>query len=173
MTDYLIRRGRTDEARHLQDVERAAGKLFIAVGMCDIAEAEPTSIAHFEARARQGRLLVAATEEYDRPVGFLYWSNHDGCAYTEEVAVDPAHAGSRLGARLLDALASEAGRGIKMLTLATFRDVQWNAPYYARLGFVECDCAELGPGHEAEWRKQSDHGLDMTRRVFMRRLIRR
>jgi len=170
MTNYLIRRGRRDEARCLQDVERAAGKLFIAVGMPEIAADEPTTVAHFEARARQGRLLVVMPEGDDRPVGFLYWSNHDGCAYTEEVAVHPAHAGSRLGARLLDALASESG-GIKTLTLATFRDVPWNAPYYARLGFAECDCAELGPGHEAEWRKQADHGLDMTKRVFMRRSI--
>src|ERR1051325_8193877 len=152
---YVIRPGRIDEASHLQDVERAAGKVFLAVGMADIADSDPTSIAHFHARSRQGRLLVATPNSGGPAVGFLYWSNRDGCAYIEEVAVDPLHRGFRLAGRMFDTLATEVGRGIKALTLATFRDVPWNAPYYARLGFVECDCALLGPGHEKERQKHS------------------
>lgn len=167
----LIRHGKIEDAPLLQEIERAAGKLFLTVGMDDVAGDDPTSVSHFSARARQGRLLVAALAETDQQVGFLYWSNRDGYAYTEEVAVHPEHAGNRLGARLFDALQEDAGRDIKALTLATFRDVPWNAPYYARLGFVECDCTSLGPGHLKEWQRQSDDGLDMRRRIFMRRAM--
>lgn len=163
---YRIRPGTVADGRALQDVERAAGKLFLTVGMPEIAANDPTSIQQFESRAREGRLLVVEDQGNARPAGFLCWSPIDGCAYTEELAVDPAHAGHRLGARLIDVLAKEARTA---LTLATFRDVPWNAPYYARLGFVECDHAFLGPDHEKEWRKQSDHGLDMSRRLFMSR----
>jgi hypothetical protein len=35
--------------------------------------------------------------------------------------------------------------GRPALTLTTFRDVPWNAPYYARLGFVVIDSADHGP----------------------------
>lgn len=49
-----------------------------------------------------------------------------------------------MGAALIDHLAGEArAQGHAELSLTTFRDVPWNAPYYARLGFREVH--ELGP----------------------------
>ncbi len=163
---YIIRAGTTADAPRLQDVESAAGRLFLTVDMLEVASNDPTALKHFESRARKNQLLVVVEQESDRPVGFLYWAPVDGAAYIEELAVDPQHAGNRLGARLLDALADKTSDA---LTLATFRDVPWNAPYYSRLGFSERDCALLGPGHEREWQKQAKAGLDMTRRLFMRR----
>ncbi len=51
-----------------------------------------------------------------------------------------------LGATLIDNLATTARtEGRPGLTLTTFRDVPWNAPYYQRLGFVIVDPAEQGP----------------------------
>jgi hypothetical protein len=44
------------------------------------------------------------------------------------------------GRELVEAVKSESGRrGCKRITLRTYADVPWNAPFYASCGFVECD----------------------------------
>ena len=61
------------------------------------------------------------------------------------MSVDPAHAGRGIGAALLDHLAGVArAEGRPALTLTTFRDIPWNAPYYVRLGFTELPQGEWG-----------------------------
>lgn len=92
-----------------------------------------------------------------------------GYVHVYELDVAPAHAGQRLGARLLDAAAAwGAARGVASVSLMTFRDVPWNAPYYARLGFVEvADHLARCPAHVGLWIAQAMAGLDMARRVFL------
>lgn len=169
MTAYRVVRGERAHARSLGAVEKAAGARFRDVGMGDIADADTTPLTILEDRADAGRLYVALAG--DAPVGFLIWSEKDGRAYIEEVSVHPDHAGHRLAARMIDALADDVRGRLEMLSLATFRDVAWNAPYYAKLGFVELSRADAGPEHEANWRRQADYGLDMSRRLFMTRAV--
>jgi GNAT superfamily N-acetyltransferase len=166
---YTIDFGGPAEASRLREVERAAGRLFHDVGMGDVADGDPTPAAILEERARARRLIVVR-DEAGRAVGFLIWSPKDGVAYIEEVAVHPQHAGRKLAARLIDRLGDDVRGRLPCMSLATFRDVPWNAPYYARLGFVERDHAELGPEHVDAWRRQAQY-LDMTRRVFMIRTL--
>jgi GNAT superfamily N-acetyltransferase len=76
------------------------------------------------------------TDERDEPVAYLVSSVVDGCAHIDQVSVAPSHARRGLGAALIDHLAERArAEGRPALTLTTFRDVPWNAPYYERLGF--------------------------------------
>jgi N-acetylglutamate synthase-like GNAT family acetyltransferase len=50
----------------------------------------------------------------------------------------------RIGRQLIACVADHARTlGLTSLTLTTFRDVPWNAPFYARLGFEYI--AELTP----------------------------
>ncbi|MCR4525731.1 GNAT family N-acetyltransferase [Kocuria rhizophila] len=59
----------------------------------------------------------------------------DGSAHLEQVSVHPDHAGQRIGADLVDAVASWArDRGDERLTLTTFADVPWNAPLLPEAG---------------------------------------
>lgn len=168
MTAYRIVRGERAHARPLRVLEKESGARFRDIGMAAIADADPTPETILEDRAAAGRLYVALDAENDL-AGFLIWSEKDGRAYIEEVSVHQKHAGHRLGARLIDALAADVRGDIKMLSLATFRDVAWNAPYYAKLGFVELSRAEAGPEHEANWQRQAEYGLDMNTRLFMTR----
>ena len=55
------------------------------------------------------------------------------------------------------------------LTLTTFRDVPWNAPYYRRCGFRVLDEQEWTPGLRAIREREAGHGLDRWPRVCMRR----
>lgn len=64
----------------------------------------------------------------------------DGRAHLEQVSVNPEHAGRRIGAPLIDEVDRWAHtRGDDVLTLTTFADVPWNAPYDYRLGFRPID----------------------------------
>jgi GNAT superfamily N-acetyltransferase len=87
-------------------------------------------------------------------------------AYVEQLDVLPDFAGRRIGAALLDAVAERArAAGLEGLSLSTFREVPWNAPYYRRLGFVEA--AALTPGMLAIRAEHLARGLDEDARVFM------
>ena len=57
------------------------------------------------------------------------------------------------------------------LTLTTFAEVPWNAPYYARCGFTVLDESAIGPDLRAVRAREADHGLDRWPRVCMRRTL--
>ena len=103
-------------------------------------------------------------------VAFVMFRPEDGCAYVEQIDVLPSHARRGIGAALLDAVADVARRrGWPALTLSTFRDVPFNAPYYARLGFRVVE--DLTPGMVQIRAEHEARGLDETARVFMRREV--
>jgi len=168
--DYAIMRGGPQHVRAIPVIERAAGERFTEIGMADVADGEVTPVPIVEERAEHGRLYVALARD-EAVAGFLIWSPKDDLAFIEEVSVHPAHAGHRLAARLIDRLAADARGAHSALSLTTFRDVPWNAPYYAKLGFVELARESVGPDHEESWRHQAQNGLDMSRRLFMTRPI--
>ncbi|ANH40302.1 acetyltransferase [Nocardioides dokdonensis FR1436] len=91
-----------------------------------------------ERAAEPGHLLVATSDR--EVVGFAHVlvleDGHDRIAHLEQVSVLPEHGRRGLGARLVRAAAEEARwDGFDRLTLCTYRDVPWNAPFYARIGF--------------------------------------
>jgi hypothetical protein len=51
--------------------------------------------------------------------------------------------------------------------LTTYRDLSWNGPFYARLGFVEVDPQQAGPGHVEKLREEAEAGHDPARRCVM------
>ncbi|NEE19500.1 GNAT family N-acetyltransferase, partial [Streptomyces sp. SID7499] len=75
-----------------------------------------------------------------------------------------------IGRDLIAHLAALAAtRGMAALTLTTFTDVPWNAPYYARIGFRVLAERELTEGLRAIRAEEAQHGLDRWPRVCMRR----
>ena len=57
------------------------------------------------------------------------------------------------------------------MTLTTFRDVEWNGPWYTRRGFREVCEAEWGPQLRRVWEQEAQ--IRIAPRVVMRRGIRR
>ena len=161
---YTIELGSPAQAGRLREIERVAGARFREIGMGEIAGGEPTPAFILEDRAECRQLLLAC-DAHSAIAGFLIWSPKDGLAYIEEVSVDPAHAGHKLAARMIDRLCADVRGRFPRVSLATFRDVPWNAPYYAKLGFTEMQVSP-GPDHDETWRRQAE-SLDMSRRLFM------
>ncbi len=167
----IIRAPRQDELEALRSIERDAGQAFAAIGMAEIAGDEPLSVPELEAFRADGRAWVVADCE-DRPVAYLLSAIVDGSAHIEQVSVSPAHARQGVGARLIEHLAQQAlAEGRPVLTLTTFRDVPWNAPYYRRLGFATVDAADQGPELTALVAHEAASIPGDAPRVAMRRLL--
>ena len=54
------------------------------------------------------------------------------------------------------------------MTLTTFRELPWNAPFYRGLGFRALDPAEYGPDLAELVAKEDAAGLSARERVVMR-----
>lgn len=152
----------------LQDIERAAGAPFRGLGMPEIADDEPPALDVLERYRRAGRCWVAV-DESDLPAAYLLAEPVDGALHIEQVSVHPRAARRGVGRALLAHAADHAREeGLTALTLTTFTDVPWNAPYYARLGFRPLPEADLTPGLREIRGAEAAHGLNRWPRVCMR-----
>lgn len=136
-----IRLARPSDLRRLGAIERSADTTYrdhFGAGAVPALELPPTPGAD---RAGTGLLLVAA--EGRTLVGFAHVVDHDGFAHLEQLAVHRDHQKRGIGRRLLGAAEEEARwSGHDVMTLTTYRDVPWNAPFYASAGYVESEPTE-------------------------------
>ena len=168
----MIRLARHDDRGVLQTIESAAGQQFRALGMDLVADDAPPTVEELTDYIDTGRAWVSA-DENDRPVGYLLLLVVDGAAHIEQVSVHPDCARRRIGQALVEHAAQWAARqGFSLLTLTTFLEVPWNAPYYRRLGFQEIPDGDLGPDLRRIRHHEAEHGLDRWPRVAMRRRLR-
>lgn len=169
---FRTRTARPTDAARAREIEVAAGAAFAAVGLPDIARAEPMPEEELAAYAVAGRSWVAA-DAHDDAVGYVVVDIVDGCAHVEQISVHPDHQGLGLGRRLLDEVEVWArAQGMPALTLTTFADVPWNGPLYTHLGFLAVAECELGAGLRAVREAEAELGLDPAQRLCMRRTVR-
>ncbi|MFI6597033.1 GNAT family N-acetyltransferase [Nonomuraea sp. NPDC050536] len=136
----------------LPDIERVCDGVFHEVGIVF-----PDGAPVIEEVIAQGAPVWVAG---DPPVGFAGIIELDGRVHLEQLAVLPQHGRRGIGGALVSAvLAAAAAQGSPGVTLLTFRDVPWNAPFYARHGFTEFPAAQWGPGLHAHWQAEIDAGL--------------
>jgi GNAT superfamily N-acetyltransferase len=115
-----------------------------------------------------GRLWVALSK--DVPVGFaLVEMLADDLPHLDEIDVHPLHARGGVGTALVKTVCEwTASSGYAEITLTTFRDVPWNMPWYARLGFEEISPDELRKELVDVVLDETARGLDRAARVVMR-----
>ncbi|CAN5195469.1 hypothetical protein BH09ACT1_BH09ACT1_10950 [soil metagenome] len=77
------------------------------------------------------------------------------------------HGRQGLGRALVETAKSEAAaRGFTELSLRTYAEVPWNAPFYRTCGFIETE--PMSPFHWQLVRTETDLGLDRYgRRILM------
>ena len=141
----------------LGDIEDAADALFASLPGAGDFGASPTGQHRAGA---QGFILVSAESHSGTPVGFAHVVEHNRTeAHLEQLSVLPEHGRRGHGRALVDSAKREArNRGYRRLTLRTFVDVAWNAPFYASCGFVE---TEPTTDHELALRRAEERqGLD-------------
>jgi GNAT superfamily N-acetyltransferase len=155
-----IRPARADELVLLPALESAADTVFEPLGIGPLPG--PGSVADFAAALV---VLVA----HDPPVGLCRIDAAGNGAHLEQLSVHPDHGRRGVGRALLRAgCAWAAAHGYRELTLATYRDVPWNGPFYASEGFVESGPVDdwlVAHGRLPEEPVMFRHGV----RVLMRR----
>ncbi|WAA64772.1 GNAT family N-acetyltransferase [Microbacterium oxydans] len=158
MTDIEVRpAGPADEAATEQIEIEADALLVERFG----AEDWPPPTPPHERTITPGFVLVAATQDTETRdtetrdagtegtearddgaaphlvVGFVHVLELDGHAHLEQLSVLPAFGRRGIGRRLVEAALAEAReRGHTEITLRTYAEVPWNAPFYASCGFV-------------------------------------
>jgi predicted N-acetyltransferase YhbS len=168
---YAIRPARPEDVPLLPAIERAAGARFAGLPAAANLADGTTPEATLRAALADGRLFVAesATRE---PVGFAVAERVGGAAHLGEVDVLPAHGRRGVGGALVEAVCDWArGAGFSEVTLVTFRDVPWNAPWYETLGFRRLVDGELTPALRDLLADEVRRGFRAETRVVMRRQL--
>ena len=167
MSDWHIRLARGADAEHLPAIETAAAALFEQdPALAKLGLGTGRSVAEYRGLIAKGHCLVAEAEA--RIVGFLAAQPFGRELHLWEMDVLPSFQGQGIGSILLRAcLIDAANAGFRAVTLTTFRDLPWNAPFYARIGFVELDDPAAHPRLAAEIASEIEAGLPAGRRLAM------
>lgn len=165
---YVIRLAYPEEVERLPAVERSAAQLFRVAGFRGDWIERTHPLDELAAAQREKRLWVAAAPPGD-VVGYVLAEMIDVTPHLGELAVHPAHGRQGLGRRLVVAVLDWArARNAASVTLSTFRDLAWNGPFYATLGFRAIPPEELPAALAALVERERSHGLPVEQRVVMR-----
>ncbi len=156
-----MRPARAADLPGLADIENSGDPMFREIGIVF-----PPGPAVIELMIEKGAEIVVAG---DPPVGFAAVEEVDGAAHLEQISVLGRLTGRGIGVRLLEEVkARSAAAGSPGVSLLTFRDVPWNAPWYARHGFAELPEERWGAGIRSYWDAEIKAGLhDLGPRVVM------
>ncbi len=172
LSGYSIALAETENLSALPEIERHAANLFRGWGVPDSVFAHNTSPETFAEAQRAGLLWLVLSPE-QTPVAFALLERLGATLHLQEMDVHPAHGRRGLGTALLRQVFAWAKEGgYRALTLTTYRDIPWNAPFYAKLGFVTLSEAELTADLRARMAQEAALGLALERRVAMsKRLV--
>ncbi|MBT5433574.1 MAG: GNAT family N-acetyltransferase [Alphaproteobacteria bacterium] len=169
--EVAIRPARLTDLQACRVIEDDAGQIFFDIDMAEVDEDPPRCLEDLQ-RAFENGLLWVADDRNGVPVGFALTELVDSNVHLSELGVVTAMQRQGVGARLIEVIAENARRnGHAKMTLTTFRDVAWNAPYYARLGFTVQEPSSFSPGMKQVFESKKAHGLNVQDRVAMVRTL--
>jgi 4-diphosphocytidyl-2-C-methyl-D-erythritol kinase len=164
-----IARAEPAQVEALCAIERAAIGLFRGHPAWPFYVAMPVPPDLLEVAIARG-LVWVALDDTAEPVGFVWLDDEVGgdAIAIAELDVLPAHGRRGIGAALLEhACAWARAAGYRRVDLGTLADVPWNAPFYARHGFVAVETGAPGFAHALACDREN--GFPEGLRVFMSR----
>lgn len=164
--NITLRPTRPGDVAALPAIERAAGERFREdPELTWLADGEVISAEKHLEYVERGLSWLARVN--DRPVGFILTEAHSSSLFIVELSVDLNWQGKGIGRQLIACAADHARTlGLTSLTLTTFRDVPWNAPFYAKLGFKKM--TTLTPELRQKREEETAHGFAYETRCAMR-----
>jgi ribosomal protein S18 acetylase RimI-like enzyme len=134
--NWTIRRAELTDAGDLPPVEHSAGQRFRTIPhLAWLADGDEMSVDAHRLYIGQGTEWVALSETREI-AGFLAAEVIDRDLHIWELAVRAEVQSRGIGRRLIEVAGVFANDSqLKSLTLTTFADVPWNAPWYSRHGF--------------------------------------
>ena len=164
--NITVRPTRPGDVASLPAIERAAGERFReSPDLAWLADGEVISAEQHLEYAERGLSWLALANS--QPVGFILAEAHPSSLFIVELSVDLDWQGKGIGRQLIACVADHARTlGLASLTLTTFRDVPWNAPFYAKLGFEKMKT--LTPELRQKREEETAHGFAYETRCAMR-----
>jgi GNAT superfamily N-acetyltransferase len=167
--DHRIRLATLADVPALGAVETRAGERYRGLVPDEIPQ-DNVSEATLRNAAAEGRLFVAELGDATIAGFALVTRLGDGSAHLEELDVLPEFGRRGIGTDLVETTCRWAkALGREGLTLTTFRDVPFNAPFYLRLGFRVLESDEIPPALSSVIELERRKGLDRAPRVAMKR----
>jgi GNAT superfamily N-acetyltransferase len=171
MADYTIRLARAEDLILLASIEQSAAILFQNTPYSFLVSAESLPLEFVKQRFQVGQVWVAV-DRADTAIGYAVTNEVDDTLYLQQIDVEPAYGRKGIGSALIHTVCVWAkSRGYSVVSLSTFRDIPWNAPFYAKLGFHSLDESELTSGFQQIRLKESEAGLPISERVIMQRQL--
>ncbi len=170
---YSLRPARLCDAAKLPDVEQAASELFRTMPELGwLADAGNIPEDLHRARIPDGTTWVAEGADGEI-LGFLSAEATPDALHILELSVLPAHHRQGIGTGLIEmATAFAREKELGRVTLTTFRDVPWNAPFYARVGFSMIEDVNLDAYLLGHLDDEATLGMPREKRCAMERAIR-
>ncbi len=164
----MIRHPHPHEIKLLPQVENEADLRYRRVGLGRVVDMPPASLASLEAARLEHRLWVAVSP-LNRPVGFALMKFPGDTAWLDQLSVLNRWQGQGYGSALIERVVAAARElGHCRLHLSTYRNVPWNAPYYARRGFKELPRGDWPHVFRMQAMEENRHGHPPWRRTIMR-----
>lgn len=131
-----IRPAIESDADFLPEIERSSGETFRQIpALAWIADDDVQSADRHRELISRGASWVATVD--GDVIGFLSAERHGETLHIWQMSVHFDHQGQGLGRELIKSARQWAKvQGLSSLTLTTFRDVPWNAPFYKSCGFA-------------------------------------
>jgi len=129
-----VRLARSRDFDAIEKIENDADRLLINKLKPDDWAAAPTG----SARASEPGFILVVELDDGHVGGFVHVLEVDGICHLEQLSVAPEDARKGWGRALVEAAKVQAQkRGYHRISLRTYADIPWNAPFYASAGFVE------------------------------------
>jgi GNAT superfamily N-acetyltransferase len=170
-SSYTITPARAIDLPWIAGIELCAARLLSGHAPESVLR-EVTSLVELREAQALGHLWVALGD--DGPVGFAHVKMLEtDRAHLDELDVHPDHGRRGLGRGLVRTVCDwAAAEGLGAVTLSTFREVPFNRPFYASLGFEEILPHDVTPALAAVREHERVRGLDLERRLLMLRPLR-
>ncbi|TWR92081.1 GNAT family N-acetyltransferase [Pseudomonas saxonica] len=164
----IIRLAVPEDAQLLPAIETSAAQAFRMIAELSwLAESPPMSIARHSQLIALSTCWVALDAE-NRPQGFLSAEQHGNDLHIHELSVMQSMQGQGTGRRLIKAAMEYASSTrLSFVTLTTFTNVPWNAPFYSRLGFQTKATKDLDQRLAAILSEEYKHGFAPKSRCAM------
>jgi GNAT superfamily N-acetyltransferase len=158
-----VRPARKTDHSLLPIIEQSADALFEELGITNLPPAAD------ESELEQAMTILVIGDPIK---GFARIEEVDGNAHLEQLSVGREYSGQGFGTKLLEASCIWAkSSGYARISLITFRDIPWNAPFYSKHQFFEQ--VKLSAGLTSLRDHEKKLGLDVIgdRIVMSRELI--
>ena len=171
---FQIRDARLTDIEQLPAIELSAAQSFRSVpGLAWIATSE-TMPEEAHRSSIQTKTCWVAVDTADTPVGFLTASVKHKDVHILEMSVASSWQKCGIGKALLQHLKHWALRKeLADITLTTFQEIPWNAPFYSKMGFVILTHDELNQRLISILDREQAHGFPEGSRCAMRFDLRR